>query len=193
MRTITIKSGCLGRYDDVSPFLVEAGGLELKIVLPNKSGEFFLVTELNGRTEKHLIPADGIVKLGKLEAGELHAEVKHYLRGTLIEAYKIEPLLLKAVDGSISATPEFVYLKREIEGLRKEFDDHLMKVYSLIGKDLHARDCAQLAFAWAVYQSSVQLNGKELDLEDFIITLGYDITSFTEDELEEIKKKKEEL
>lgn len=49
MRTITIKSKGLGRYDDVSPFLVESETLELKILLPNLNGEFSMAGSLSQR------------------------------------------------------------------------------------------------------------------------------------------------
>ena len=55
-----------------------------------------------------------------LTAGELLSEVKHYLKGVLIKNYKIEPLILREVDGSLSATPEFIELQAVISALKAE-------------------------------------------------------------------------
>ena len=55
MRLIKLKSNGLGRYDDVSPFLVTDNKLEIKVELPGFNGEFYLITENNGKTtaQKH--------------------------------------------------------------------------------------------------------------------------------------------
>lgn len=188
MRTITIKSKGLGRYDDVSPFLVESETLELKILLPNLNGEFFFVSELNGKNGgAKLIPPSGVITLTGLEAGELHAEVKHYLRGERIETYKVEPLLLKAVDTQLSATPEIAFLMGECQAMRKKLEA-AEKSLAETEKHNRERDIALLSYAWADYQNNVQLNAKNLSLLDFAGALGYD---FTKEELEQIDNKKE--
>lgn len=195
MRTITIKTKGLGRYDDVSPFLVESGELELKINLPNLSGEFFFVSELNGKSfgAQHL-PREGTVTLTGLEAGELHAEVKHYMRGELIETYKVEPLLLKAVDTQLSAMPIIAFLTGECRSLRDKAEaaekalTEAVKRADEAEKRSRERDVAFLSYAWADYQNNVQLNAKNLSLEDFAAALGYELT---EEELEKIKDKTE--
>lgn len=195
MKTITIKSKGLGRYDDVSPFLVEGGELELKIKLPNLSGEFFFVSELNGKSkEANPIPHDGAVALTGLEAGELHAEVKHYMRGQLVETYKVEPLLLKAVDTQLSAMPEIAFLTAECQALREKTEETAKALTRAneradeAEKHSRERDIAFLSYAWADYQNNVQLNAKNLSLEEFAAALGYKLT---EEELEQINKKKE--
>lgn len=195
MRTVTIKSKGLGRYDDVSPFLVENGMLEIKSNLPNLSGEFFFVSELNGKSRgAKPIPRDGIITLTDLEAGELRAEVKHYLRGELIETFRVEPLLLKAVETDLSATPEIAFLTGECAALRNRAEA-LEKLLTQANaradeeeKRNRARDLAFLSYAWADYQSNVQLNAKNLSAEEFAAALGYELT---EEELEQIKNKKE--
>ena len=199
MRTITIQNR-LGRYDDVSPFLVESGTLELKINLPNFHGKFFLVTELNGKNSgAKQIPREGTVTLTDLEAGELNAEVKHYLRGELIETYKVEPLLLKEVDTNLSAMPEIALLAAENEERKKESESLLKRLetaeknFEIVLHGQHLRDIAFLAYAWAEYQNDLQLNAKSLTLEAFAETLGYSLSAFTEEELEEITNQKEKL
>lgn len=195
MRTITIKSKGLGRYDNVSPFLVESETLELKIVLPNLNGEFFFVSELNGKSGgAKLIPPSGTINLTGLVAGELHAEVKHYLHGEIIETYKVEPLLLKAVDTQLSATPEIAFLMGECQALREKLEAAEKTLTEAATREEEAnklnreRDIAFLSYAWADYQNNVQLNAKNLSLSDFAAVLGYDLT---EEELKKINNKKE--
>lgn len=192
MRSITIRSDRVGRYDDVSPFLVERGDLELKIELPEKSGEFYFTFELNGKIGKPIyIPRGGTIVVGELSAGELRAEVKHYLRGTLLEVYKVEPLLLKAVESGLSATPEIALLTGEVETLKKETET-LKK--SLTEERENARKAVRelvlsfLSYAYAEYVCDVQLNARSLSAEEFARALGYELSK---EELEEIKNKKE--
>ena len=192
MRSITIKSDRVGRYDDVSPFLVERGDLELKIELPEKSGEFYFTFELNGKIGKPIyIPRGGTIVVGELSAGELRAEVKHYLRGTLLEVYKVEPLLLKAVERGLSVTPEIAFLTGETEELKKETEE--LKE-SLTEERENARKAVRelvlsfLSYAYAEYVFDVQLNARSLSAEEFARALGYELSK---EELEEIKKKKE--
>lgn len=192
MRSITIKSDRVGRYDDVSPFLVEREDLELKIELPEKSGEFYFTFELNGKIGKPIyIPRGGTIVVGELSAGELRAEVKHYLRGTLLEVYKVEPLLLKAVERGLSATPEIALLTGEVEALKKETEE--LKE-SLTEERENARKAVRelvlsfLSYAYAEYVFDVQLNARSLSAEEFARALGYELSK---EELEEIKKKKE--
>ena len=123
MRTITLKSTGVGRYDDVSPFLITDRELPLKIILPELCGEFVLVYENGGVTEKRQIPGSGELMLEVLAAGELRAEVKHYLKGGLIKVYKVEPLLLREVDGSLTAEPDITELRRTVQTLVKELGE----------------------------------------------------------------------
>lgn len=189
MREIKIKSGHVGRYDDVSPFIVEHGELILNIPLPEKSGEFYLVTELNGKNfDTALIPRSGTITLSGLDAGELRAEVKHYLRGTLIEVFKVEPLILKAVERRLSATPEIAVLTEEIARLKREQSDAaewLKTGFSAVREDSRTRAVSFLAFAYAVYRNSPLLNGKGFSAEEFSEALGFG--ELTEEELKEVK------
>lgn len=191
MRIITIKSDRVGRYDDVSPFLVERD-LELKIELPEKSGEFYFTFELNGKIGKPIyIPRGGTIVVGELSAGELRAEVKHYLRGTLLEVYKVEPLLLKAVERGLSATPEIALLTGEVEALKKgteELKESLTEERENARKAVRELVLSFLSYAYAEYVFDVQLNARSLSAEEFARALGYELSK---EELEEIKKKKE--
>lgn len=192
MRSITIKSDRVGRYDDVSPFLVERGDLELKIELPEKSGEFYFTFELNGKIGKPIyIPRGGTIVVGELSAGELRAEVKHYLRGTLLEVYKVEPLLLKAVERGLSVTPEIAFLTGEVEALKKETEalkESLTEERENARKEMRELVLSFLSYAYAEYVFDVQLNARSLSAEEFARALGYELSK---EELEEIKNKKE--
>lgn len=192
MKTITIKSGRLGRYDEVSPFLVESGALELKVALPDKSGEFYLIAELNGETVcSKPIPRDGTVTVDKLEAGELHVGIKHYLRGELIECFKVEPLMIKRVDTALFAMPEIGALKAENEALHKEIaalvKSHT-EAFTELKRALHAQVVAFLSFAYAEYENDVQLNAKSLTAEVFAETFGFSVAEFSAEEMSKIKK-----
>lgn len=212
MRTITIKSGQMGRFDNGSPFLVEEGALELKLLLPPGAGEYFFVwqNEFDGgqRGATLQIPKNGEISLADLLPGELKASVKHYLHGELIGQYKIEPLILKEADGSISATPELTALEGEIEALQKKFEAHEKADEALRIKEAEEREKAAeteekrkaawravlircLAFAWALYESNLRFSDRTLN--EFLSALGLDAESFSEEELTTIATKKEEF
>lgn len=169
MKTITIKSKGLGRYDDVSPFIIADGKLEFKINIPVNNGQFFFIAENNGTLFKKYIREDGIINLDGLTAGELKAEVKHYIRGELIECYKIEPLLLRVVDCNLLGTPEITALQAESDALKKSLKETITSV-----EKLNAIVTALLRFAYADYKLNVYLSGGSVDdfLKEFDIELS---------------------
>lgn len=120
MKTIKLNLNGLGRYDDVAPFVLTDGKLELEIILPKSNGLFFLVAENNEKKYKVLIPEDGKLSIDGLTAGELKCEIKHYVRGELVENYKIETLLLRKLDDSCTADPTVAQLLREVQSLKDE-------------------------------------------------------------------------
>lgn len=178
MRTITVKSGRLGRYDDVSPFLVESGDLELQFDLPNQSGEFILLSELNGSVCKNPIPKTRKITLKDLRAGELRLEVHHYLRGEMIQAFKIEPLILKSAGDSLSATPEFGAMGGVIERLAEAVQKLEERIEEAENRD-KKRDVAYVSYVYAEYRK----NGGTLTVKEFFESLGF---SFSQQELSEL-------
>lgn len=186
MKKINLKSNGIGRYDDASPFLIERGALELEIELPDKSGEFYFVAELNGKKTTKPLVGGSPVTLTDLTAGELKAAVKHYLRGELIEVYKIEPLLLKTVEKELSAMPEIALLTGEIAALKKEVaalkttaDERFEATtegFRGVTDWQRESDGALLSFAYAVYENSPLLNCKGLSFVQFAEALGFDKT-----------------
>lgn len=123
MKTIKLKSTGIGRYDEVSPFIITDNKLSLHIELPALNGEFYFLAANNGLNVKKRLADDGKLVLDGLTAGELLAEVRHYLKGELIKTYKVEPLILKEVEGKLSAEPEIIAVCSEIEGLKEIFDE----------------------------------------------------------------------
>ena len=183
MKLITIKSNGLGRYDDVSPFVMTDGKLELKVVLPVSNGEFFFIAENNEVKFKKVLAEDGRVHLDGLTAGELKAEVKHYLKGELIKCYKIEPLILKEVDCNLSGTPETPALKQKTDALAKSLTE-LKTTLEEREKELNAKIVALLRFAYADYKDNIYLTGGSVD--DFLKEFGFELS---EEEHKEIFSK----
>ena len=176
MKVIQLKSNGIGRYEDVSPFIITDNKLTLKIVLPPMSGEFYLSTENGEISETILLPRDGVITLENLRAGELCAEVKHYFRGELIKRYQVEPLVLKEADSSLLGTPEIAALRRDLtmleETLAAEREMALKREYELdtANKNLSAL----IRFAYADYRANVYLGGGSV--EKFINEFGLDLT-----------------
>lgn len=200
MRTVTIKHGRSARYDDGSPFILQSGAFELLISLPAVSGEFYLVTDMNGKKATQRIPKDGVVTV-EVEAGELKAEVKHYLRGVEVASYPVEPLIIKSVDERLTAFPEIADLYNRAEALKRvseaqekrmtEEETAHRKWQEAAKAAAHRGDIAFLSYAYAEYQNDVQLNEKNLTAEEFIVSLGFSLDEFTAEEIKEIKTKKE--
>ncbi len=174
MKTINLKSNGIGRYDDVSPFIIADNKLEIKVGLPNLHGEFFLVAENNGKAFKKTLSRLEPVILEGLTAGELQTEVQHCLKGELIKTYKIEPLILKEVNGSLSGTPELVDLQAQITALNNTVAD----LESKLSKKLNAL----IRFAYKDYQNNVYLSGGSFG--DFIKEFGFELT---DEEIKSIK------
>lgn len=173
MKTIKLKPNGTGRYDDVSPFIMPDGRLDLKIILPNVNGEFYFVTENNGRTEKKLLPSSGEIALEVLTAGELFAEIKHYLKGELIKTYKVEPLILKEADGSITAEPEIAALTRENSRLAAIIAEESKRAQTT-EKALNKAVCALIRFAYTDFCENVYLGGGTK--EQFLDGFGFELS-----------------
>lgn len=179
MKTIMLKSNGVGRYDDVTPYIITDRKLNIKIALPQVNGDFYFVTENNGATQKRLLPLDGGISLDNLTAGELNAEVKHYVKGSLVKVYKIEPLMLKEVDGAISAEPEISVLDRRICAVESGFNianqtaaeraEKLDKKLIRANKNINAL----IRFAFKAYNASPFLGGGTAD--KFAEEFGYEL------------------
>ncbi len=197
MRKVTLQLNMLGRYDDASSFHLEREELEISFSLPKQSGEFYFLPIMNEVAGKAIyIPRGGTVSVKISETGEFKGEVKHYLRGDLIEVYHVESLIVKSVDTGFTATPEITALRQENELLRKEMNElkeRAEKVFAEARERERRRDVTFISYAYAEYQSDVQLNSKNLTVEEFLLTFGFSESDFTAEELDEIKNKKEKL
>lgn len=180
MRNIKLNFHGVGRYDDVSPYLITDNTLLLQIELPNSSGEFYLAVKNNGTLSKYKLSEDGLINIEGLCAGEFYAEVKHYLKGELIKVYKIEPLILKEAEGSLSAIPEIEELRRKNAELVQSFKDYVVKTSERKQKlnerirILEKNLAALVSFAYNDYVSNVYLNGGTT--EDFITEFGFELS-----------------
>lgn len=207
MRTVTVKTGQMGRFDDGSPFLVEEGALALKFALPQAIGEYMLAVRnvfAGGATERTIpVPKTGEVTLEGLLAGELNMTVYHYLHGERIARHNIEPLLIKEADKNVYAYPEIAALDArmtEVENtLIRLFDERsgilpeLAKKTGGIETLSHRILVAFAAFSWAVYRSSFTLNSKGLSADEFLSVIGVDVDRLSDEDREAIGALKEEL
>lgn len=185
MRVIKLKPNGIGRYNDVSPFMITDNTLELKIDLPPVNGEFYLTAKNNGVKSTRLIPHSAAVSIDALTAGEFNAEVRHYLKGTLIKTYKVEPLLLNEVDGNFTAEPEIATLRRENAKLREEVVE-CVATAELRAKRERGAFVALLKVVWALYQTNIYLD--EMSFERFADIYGFKLT---DEEIKLIKGEKE--
>lgn len=186
MKIIILKPNGIGRYDDVSPFMIVGNGLDLTVKLPALSGEFYFIAENNGNKIKLQIPYDGSITLNGLSAGELSAQVRHFAKGELIKTYRIEPLLLKEIDGDLAAEPEIIALNREVEEMKQVIAEQHEKAEGLeerlktvsqeyeerFGK-LQLNTLALIKFAFTDYRENVYLGGGNFErfLEEFGLNL----------------------
>lgn len=175
MKEIKLNYAGLGRYADVSPFVMSDGRLPLKVALPAYNGEFFLIAENNGEVTKHTLDGSGEITLRNLTAGELRTEIKHYLKGVLVKSYKVEPLILIDADGTLYAQPEIVALEAkcsELFAALTETRDMLRRTADELKETRAALDAvnAELAkqgervdklvnFAYSDYRENVYLGG----------------------------------
>lgn len=173
MKTIQLKSNGIGRYEDVSPFIITDSRLELKIELPAVNGEFYLVAENNSAKYKLLVPRGESIELDKLTAGELQAEVKHYLKGELIKTYKVEPLILKEVDGNLTGTPEIAALSQSNAELVKSFEEYKEET-AKSEKQARMNFLALVRIVWSLYQTNIYLD--DVTFEEFISRYGIQLT-----------------
>ena len=194
MRTITLNAKQIAKFDDDSPFLIESGDLQLKFIFPPQTiGEFFLVWGMAGKkkTSTVQIPKNGEIALKCKSIGQLEMCVKYYIRGAFVTEYKVDSLIVREVDNSITATPEIAGLRHKIE-LFEMAVDSLARAVKNTGDNATAADrkisAALLMYAYAAYRVDFQLNTKNLTLREFIKTLGIEENEFSDEEISEIEK-----
>lgn len=204
MRTIELKRGSVATYDDGSPFLVEAGTLDLLFRLPDPNGQYFVVDG----TSKTLIPSDGRVSLS-VNVGELRLAVKRYIGGRMVEGYAVEPLEVTSADGTVTAFPELSVLQRRTAQLEKELKEERTvresgqkeaadglkktnKEVASVKKDaadaVRKLAVAFLRYAYTDYRRNIYVNTCELSMERFLAAFGFSENDFTAEELAAIEE-----
>lgn len=187
MKTIKLIYNGLGRYDDASAFVMANNSIEIKTELPNVNGEFFFIAENGGRTFKKFLQRDKTITLDNLTAGELTAEVKHYVKGMLVKVYKIEPLILCEVDGNLTGTPEIAVLSKSIGKLEqtiaeiKENAEKREKELESVIENLKTNLYALIRFAYSDFNLNTFLDGGTY--EDFVGRFGFELTEEEKNQL----------
>ena len=187
MRNIVLKRYGISEYGDNTPFVLEQGLLELKFVFPSKDGQYYLCYENNGK-DKTLIPSSGEVSVNVTE-GTFSASVKRYISGRLRESYAIEPLEITSVNTETNAFPELSILKKSVavfaERVKSAEDsvknctdtvENAEKARTETEKTLtelvHKVSAAFFSFAYTEYLSDMQMNSKDLSVEEFLAVFG---------------------
>ena len=121
MKTIKLNNyHGIGRYDDVSPFIIDED-LRIKIDgLSVTNGEYHIIAKCNGRQTSQRIEGVATIPKSFLSAGELYISVALYIKGNKVKEFACEPLTLKEVEGEMLAEPMIEALKAEIATLNQE-------------------------------------------------------------------------
>lgn len=97
-----IKIEGIGRYNDVSPFILnENDDLDLQIDFLRKlRGQYFIHFSLNEKTKTFNLEHTNRINLDSqyLEAGILNAKLSLVFNGQVYREWRIEPLIIKQLD-----------------------------------------------------------------------------------------------
>ena len=202
-RVINLKNYGVGRYDDVSPFMITED-LELSFVGMNAvNGEYIAVVDCNGETLQE--KTEGSLKIPKdfLSEGQLNVTILYYLRGNKLSEWKVEPLLLQNALLGLSAEPDIEIIKKKLysaeekfENFSKRIDESLKssdkniksntEILKRLTETLKANKKATLKYLYRHYTQDLRDSDLDLPLEKFSHTLGFDISDLSKEELKEI-------
>lgn len=98
VKNITIKT--IGRYDDISPFiLAENENLKLKINFEKRlRGDYYLLGNINEKTFSFCLNNTNEIVLTELSAGVLNLKLTIVHSGQVYREWRIEPLIIKQLD-----------------------------------------------------------------------------------------------
>lgn len=98
LKTITIKA--IGRYDDISPFiLAENENLKLKINFEKRlRGDYYLLGSINEKSLSYNLNNTNEIILNDLSAGVLNLKLTIVYNGQVYKEWRIEPLIIKQLD-----------------------------------------------------------------------------------------------
>lgn len=200
MRTVRLDKWNVSQYDDKSPFVLEAGTLHVHFILPDEKGQYFAVTA----TEKKPIE-NGDVSLTVSE-GVFNLTVKRYIDGQFKEAFAVEPLEIKSVDGEITAFPQISALQASAKDLFEKTTEQAKAIKALSDalskeqiqrsdetetalKAIHALELAFFSYAYTDYKNNVYTNNKALSVKEFLAVFGAE-NDFTDEEIKTMNKEK---
>lgn len=176
---LTVTEGT-SLYESNAPYIIQKP-LILQVSVPPKTGDFYYCYELNGKYKQVYID-NGKVEVRGLEAGVLHASVKHCVGDIVVREYPVEDLILKDLDGSIRATPEVEALREAYEAvqaaLKKETRERqtLADEVETYKQQTREQMVALVGYAYAAYQGDIALNAKELPADEFARVVGMELT-----------------
>lgn len=129
MKQITLKKGGLARWNDSSPFILTEDFCCRVDGMTAVNGNYYAVVENAGKKYKFTL-TDGTFTINKdlLAVGTLNVSVLYYLKGALQTEYIAEPLVIKDVDGTLSAEPVITDLQRQINKLTAEMTEYRTRV-----------------------------------------------------------------
>ena len=198
MRTVRLDKWNVSQYDDKSPFVLEAGTLHVHFIFPDEKGQYFAVTA----TEKKPIE-NGDVSLTVSE-GVFNLTVKRYIDGQFKEAFAVEPLEIKSVDGEVTAFPQISLLQTSTKELLKKTTEQAKEIKALYDalseetkqrseeteaaiKAIHALELAFFSYAYTDYKNNVYTNNKALSEKEFLAVFGAE-NDFTDEEIKTMNK-----
>lgn len=198
MRTVRLDKWNVSQYDDKSPFVLEAGTLHVHFILPDEKGQYFAVTA----TEKKPIK-NGDVSLTVSE-GVFNLTVKRYIDGQFKEAFAVEPLEIKSVDGEVTAFPQISLLQESEKELFEKTVAHAKEIKALSDalsveqkqrsdetknaiNAIHTLALAFFSYAYTDYKNNVYTNNKALSEKEFLAVFGAE-NDFTDDEIKTMNK-----
>lgn len=129
IKQITLKKGGLARWNDSSPFILTEDFCCRIDGITAVNGNYYAVVENAGNKYKFAL-TDGTFTISKdwLAVGILNVSVLYYLKGALQTEYTAEPLVIKDVDGALSAEPVITDLQRQINKLNAEMTEYRTRV-----------------------------------------------------------------
>lgn len=103
-------------------FFADGETLELSFDSPYRLDNAFLVVSSGNKKElKIRIEDETRIPVEYIVAGVLNLEVIITARGEIAKRIRIEPIIIKEIDGTLSAIPEIDYLKSTLQSLSEEY------------------------------------------------------------------------
>lgn len=201
MKKILLKKYGVGRYDDVSPFIID-GDLEIAFDgISAVNGDYYAVSSCNGQTTRQRINGNIILSKDFLSAGELNITVVYYLNGTLLKEWVVEPLFLKEISSGLSAEPfvsEFIKSLNDISLALEALNKKMFQTEKTITDREEQARREKIGFLKYVYRHYIRdLRDCSLDLslDDFASVIGVDVSDLSKEEKQEIEefKTKEDI